>query len=88
MPTPGNYMPASASNTMPGSRQRQAYGSNAVTGGVVALAGAGVPTNNVTGLGTATVGSTYTDTTNGKMYIVTATDLTTTVTYVSVGSQT
>jgi len=88
VPTPGNYMPANATNIMPGSRQRQSYGSNSVTAGLVTLAGAGAPVANVTFLGTATVGSEYTDTVAGKIYIVTATDMATTITYVSVGSQT
>lgn len=73
---------------MPGSRQRMGYGSNTTTAGIIYLAGAGAPTANVTGLGSATVGSQYTDTAAGKVYIVTATDLSTTITWVSVGSQT
>jgi hypothetical protein len=46
------------------------------------------PTVNVTYLGTARVGSLLIDTTNGKLYICTATNGTSTITWVSVGSQT
>jgi hypothetical protein len=49
---------------------------------------AGAPTNNVTQLGNAVVGSLLIDTTGGKLYICTATNGTSTVTWVSVGSQT
>jgi hypothetical protein len=49
---------------------------------------AGAPTNNVTQLGRAVVGSQLVDTTNGKLYICTATNGTSTITWVSVGSQT
>jgi hypothetical protein len=48
---------------------------------------AGAPTNNVSFLGQAVVGSLVLDTTNGKLYIVTATNGTSTITYASVGSQ-
>jgi hypothetical protein len=48
----------------------------------------GAPTNNVTYLGRAVVGSQLIDTQNGKLYICTATNGTSTVTWVSVGSQT
>jgi len=56
--------------------------------GVNWIAGAGAPTVNVTGLGVCGVGSQYTDTTAGKLYICTATDGSTTITWVTVGSQT
>ncbi len=49
---------------------------------------AGAPTNNVTQVKRATVGSLLIDTTNGKLYIATAADGVSTVTWVSVGSQT
>jgi hypothetical protein len=49
---------------------------------------AGAPTNNATCLGRAVVGSQLVDTTNGKLYIVTATNGTSTITWTSVGSQT
>ena len=52
-----------------------------------AMSGAGAPTVNVTGLGTAAVGDQYVDTTNGKLYIVTATNGTSTITWALVGSQ-
>jgi hypothetical protein len=53
------------------------------------LLNAGAPTSGAggTGLGIAKVGSRLLDTTNGKLYIATATDFTTTITWVSVGSQ-
>ena len=49
---------------------------------------AGAPTVNVTFLGVAVVGSLLIDTTNGKLYICTATNGTTTITWTLVGSQT
>jgi hypothetical protein len=49
--------------------------------------GAGAPAANFQA-GRTTVGSIYTDTTAGKLYICTATDGATTATWVSVGSQT
>lgn len=52
------------------------------------LRNAGAPTVNVTYLGTAVVGSTLVDTTNGKLYICTATDGTSTITWTVVGAQT
>jgi hypothetical protein len=86
MPTTGNYMPANATNVMPGSRSRMAQGSD---GGqtVGILAGAGAPTVNVTGLGTAGIGWLYSDTTNGKLYICTATNSTSTIVWTVVGTQ-
>lgn len=52
------------------------------------LTGAGAPTADVTGLGVAIVGDQYTDTTAGKLYICTATNGTSTITWAVVGSQT
>lgn len=52
------------------------------------LRNAGAPTNHVTFLGVAGVGSLLIDTTNGKLYICTATDGSTTVTWTVVGTQT
>jgi hypothetical protein len=49
---------------------------------------AGAPTNNVTQLGKAVVGSQLIDTTNGKLYVCTATNRTSTVTWTVTGSQT
>lgn len=49
---------------------------------------AGAPTNDVTFLGTAVVGSLLIDVTNGKLYICTATNGSSTVTWTVVGSQT
>ncbi len=51
------------------------------------LTNAGAPTVNVTGLGTAAVGDLLTDTTVGKLYICTATNGTSTITWVVVGAQ-
>jgi hypothetical protein len=52
------------------------------------LRNAGAPTNNVTFLGIAVVGSKLVDTTNGKLYICTATNGTSTITWTVVGAQT
>jgi hypothetical protein len=49
---------------------------------------AGAPTVNVTQLGSAIVGSLLVDTTNGKLYICTATNSTSTITWTVVGAQT
>lgn len=49
---------------------------------------AGAPVANVTYLGVAVVGSQLVDTTNGKAYICTATNGTSTVTWTVVGAQT
>ena len=54
----------------------------------VPLTNAGAPVNNSTFLGQAQVGSLLIDTTNGKLYVVTSTNGTSTITWVSVGSQT
>jgi hypothetical protein len=48
---------------------------------------AGAPVANVTQLGNAVVGSLLIDTTNGKLYICTATNGTSTVTWTVVGTQ-
>lgn len=52
------------------------------------MSGAGAPTVDVTGLGVAQVGDRYTDVTAGKLYICTATNGTSTITWTVVGSQT
>jgi hypothetical protein len=52
------------------------------------LRNAGAPTVNVTYLGVAVVGSNLIDTTNGKQYICTATNGTSTITWTVVGAQT
>lgn len=52
------------------------------------LLNAGAPTVNVTYLGIAIVGSQLLDTTNGKLYICTATNSTSTITWTVVGAQT
>lgn len=52
------------------------------------IQGAGAPTVNVTGLGAARVGDRYTDTTAGKLYVCTATNLTSTIVWTVVGTQT
>lgn len=52
------------------------------------LLNAGAPTVNVTYLGTAIVGSQLIDTTNGKTYICTATNGSSTITWTVVGAQT
>lgn len=51
------------------------------------LRNAGAPTVNVTYLGVAVVGSNLIDTTNGKQYICTATNGTSTITWTVVGAQ-
>jgi hypothetical protein len=48
----------------------------------------GAPTVNVTLLGIAGIGDLYSDTTNGKLYICTATNGTSTITWTVVGTQT
>lgn len=50
--------------------------------------GAGAPTVNVTLVGSAEVGDLYADTTGGKLYICTATNGSTTITWTVVGTQT
>lgn len=49
--------------------------------------GAGAPTVNVTLVGIAAIGDLYSDTTNGKLYICTATNGSTTITWTVVGTQ-
>ena len=51
------------------------------------ISAAGAPTANVTGLGTMGVGDQYLNTTNGVLYIVTATNGTSTITFAAVGAQ-
>lgn len=55
---------------------------------VAIYSNAGAPTVNVTLLGTAAVGALLVDTTNGKLYICTATNGTSTITWTVVGTQT
>lgn len=57
-------------------------------GFAVPFTNAGAPTVNVTELGIAAVGSLLVDTTNGKLYICTATNSTSTITWTVVGTQT
>jgi len=52
------------------------------------LTNAGAPVANVTYLGVAVVGSLLLDTTNGKLYICTATNGTSTISWTVVGAQT
>lgn len=62
-----------------------------VTGSIKAARvyqGAGAPVNNTTLVGVAGIGDLYADTTNGKLYIVTATNGSTTITFTVVGTQT
>lgn len=66
----------SGGNVMPGASQR-----------VFRITAAGAPTVNVTGLGLAKVGDEYCDNTAGKLYICTATNLTSTITWTVVGTQ-
>lgn len=64
--------------------------SNVIAGAVKRqplLSGAGAPTANVTGLGAASIGDQYLNTSNGVLYVVTATDGTSTITWTVVGSQ-
>lgn len=49
---------------------------------------AGAPTVNVTQVGVAAIGDLYVDTTAGKLYICTATNGTSTITWTVVGTQT
>ena len=49
---------------------------------------AGAPTTNVTGLGVLAVGDLYVNTTNGTLYVVTATNGTSTITFAVAGAQT
>jgi hypothetical protein len=52
-----------------------------------ALAGSAAPTVNVTGLGVLAVGDTYMATSTGNVYVVTATNKTSTITFVLIGGQ-
>lgn len=54
---------------------------------VLRMTGAGAPTANVTGLGTLRVGDFYVNSTGGVLYIVTATNGTSTITFAVVGAQ-
>jgi hypothetical protein len=79
-----SYMPAGAPNTMPGSRQRMSAKSTGA--GVGDFTGAGAPGANALA-GTCAVGDRYTDLTGGQLYICTATNGTSTATWVKVGTQ-
>lgn len=82
----------SGGKVIEGAQLRPRGQTNASTGSSVAPVGiysnAGAPTNNTTLLGVAGVGDLLSDTTNGKLYICTATNGTSTITWVVVGSQT
>ena len=65
-------------------------GGNIIAGAVartLELSAAAVPTVNVTGLGVAAVGTRYTNTATGVLYICTATNTTSTITWAVVGAQ-
>ena len=49
--------------------------------------GSGVPTVNVTGLGSLVVGDMYVNSATGVVYVVTATNGTSTITFTVVGTQ-
>jgi hypothetical protein len=74
--------------TFTGNRIPRTAGRDRLPFGIRALQGAGAPTVNVTGLGIATVGSLYVNTTTGVWYSCTATDGATTVTWAVIGAQT
>lgn len=64
-------------------------GGNIIEGAVrPPISNAGAPTVNVTGLGAAQVGDQLVDTTNGVLYICTATNGTSTIVWTKVGVQT
>jgi hypothetical protein len=71
-----------------GLRQLAAYDAKYNYGAEGPFQSAGAPTNNVTYLGRAQVGSLLTDNVNGKLYICTATNGTSTITWTVVGAQT
>lgn len=52
-----------------------------------AFSGAGAPVANVTGLGSAVQGDQYLNTTDGDVYVVTATNGTSTITWAVMGTQ-
>lgn len=57
------------------------------SGSATVFTNAGAPTVNVTKLGIAAIGDLLSDTTNGKLYICTATNNTSTIVWTVVGSQ-
>lgn len=82
----------SSSITTPGKESIMAVikGGNVIAGVSqpgYSISAAGAPTVNVTGLGLSGVGDLYTDTTAGKLYICTATNGTSTITWTVVGTQ-
>lgn len=79
-----SFINTTGPSIMPGSRQRMGAGSDS---SLAMTSGAAAPTVNVTGLGTAKVGTLYTDTTAGKLYICTATNGTSTIVWTVVGAQ-
>jgi hypothetical protein len=82
----------SGGKVIEGAQLRPVVQTNASTGASVApvalFSNAGAPTVNVTLLGTAVVGSLLSDTTNGTLYICTATNGTSTIVWTVVGTQT
>lgn len=62
--------------TIEGSRRRVPF-----------MSAAGDPTVNVTGLGDARVGDTYQNTTSGSLFVCTATNKTSTITWALVATQ-
>lgn len=65
-------------------------GGNIIAGAIKrqpVLTGTAAPTANVTGLGILDVGDKYLNTTTGVEYIVTATNKTSTITFVVTGAQ-
>jgi hypothetical protein len=73
---------------MMGIAAQAAYRGKYSRGLEVPFQSAGAPTNNVTQLGRAVVGSVLVDVTNGQHYICTATNGTSTVTWTKTGTQT
>ena len=57
-------------------------------GGVREFKGATAPVTDTTHVGVAAIGDRYTDTATGKLYVVTATNGSTTITWTAVGTQT
>ncbi len=82
----------SGGKVIEGAQLRPVVQTNASTGAsvtpVAVYSNAGAPTNNTTLLGVAAVGALLSDTTNGKLYICTATNGTSTITWTVVGTQT
>lgn len=79
-------MPVGKFNTLPNVRHRGAAGMNA-SGSLGPYANDGAPVTDDTLVGTAEVGTLLIDTTNGVLYICTATNGTSTITWTVVGTQ-